>query len=213
MPHLNAVNKIVKFPSFFTLWQWLKSIWIIINDREVQALHVKRNGACWSKRVHHLQFFIIVVTKVRVSQLRARKRYSLNNIILTLRISEWFANACSHGDVESGNNAATATTSGMYLRPLSHTESIERIYPVISSILHNTFPYPAASSLRFPWHGGGLDSQARRISAVVSPLMSAIGSIFDARNTRFRGKGASDVVPLPSPVAAFRPCEMPAGEL
>lgn len=37
-----------------------------------------------------------------------------------------------------------------YLRSLSHTESIERICPVMPSILHNTFPYPAAPSLRFP---------------------------------------------------------------
>lgn len=61
------------------------------------------------------------------------------------------------------------------------------------SILHNTFPYPATVIFAISVaRRRGLDRR-RRISAVVLPLMFAIGSIFDARNTRFRGNGTSDV--------------------
>jgi len=59
-----------------------------------------------------------------------------------------------------------------YLRPLSHTESIERICPVMPSILHNTFPYPTASSLRFP-------SRQRRPRSTTADIRGRIA--FDVR--------------------------------
>jgi len=47
------------------------------------------------------------------------------------------------GDVASDNDGV----SGVRISVRCH---IDRICPVMLSILHNTFPYPAAPSLRFP---------------------------------------------------------------
>lgn len=104
----------------------------------------------------------------------------------------------SRGDVASGNGGVSG---GAYLRSLSHTESIERICPVMPSILHNTFPYPAAPSLRFP-------PRRRRPRFTVADIRGRIA--FDVRH-RFHIRCVEYSFPRNVGCSGLAVCDTPLG--
>jgi len=106
----------------------------------------------------------------------SRKCYFEAGDVLILCIFEQVADIYTRADLPSTWRRRVGKRScfrDAYLRPLSHTESIERICPVMPSILHNTFPYPATSSSRFP-------PRRRRPRSTVADIRGRIA--FDVRH-------------------------------
>lgn len=125
-----------------------------------------------------------------------RKYYfEISNVILILHIFEETEDVRIRlpcGDVVSGNDGV----SGARISVRCHIRNPQSGYVPLCRLSCIIFFLIRLRHLcDFRRGGGGLGSR-RRISTVVLPLMFAIGSIFDAQNTRFRGNGTSDALRL-----------------